>query len=821
VNTFQVDLATPAFYEWPLDRFIGLTLRGGELPLWNPHQAAGAPVVANYSTRVFFPYQMLLDVSPLAWWDYAFVLRLWIAGWLTYCFLARAGLGWTAAALGGLFYMLSGAFTWFVNLEQFVNAAMVIPLLFLAVEAFVSKADARRAAYIALATGLTLLAGQPEIAIYALIAAGLYGIVRARAGPGHAAGARSLMAWGPPAVLLGFAVAAPVLLPFAAHLPRAFHLHVVGMEMGVRAPAPASFAVSLFVPSFFELPTFLRAMPDNGQWDYLGGYGGVLAVFLALAGLAGPQWSAAPRRRGPLLFFTVVCAWIVLKNFGIQPFDWIGRLPLLNQVWTPRWAGPTWCFALSVGAAFGLARFEEARDRGRAVLARVLLALTVVLIGVALLAALAMSTLDAFVAPLWDFVWPGAVGGQVVAAAILALSAVILLRLEGIPLAVTLLGLAVVERWLPIPRGYAPAWLALRLVPVGLGLAAVGLCVFRRRFLAGACASAALVAALGLDFTAPFGLPDRPRDPAMPPPVVEFLKARAGYDRIMGDHRVIPPNYASVFGLYDVRSVDALAVDWFAGFVSEGLRTSSPAWWHALWFTGNSPPYEQATLQRDLWLRRRGYSLLSVRYIVAPPDVDLNADTRGELGRLPVVYRDDAVVWENPAALPRAFVVGEWTSAPDSARARGLALSGAFDLREVAVVEGAPAGGGGAHGHAEIVAYAATRVALDVEASGPALVVLTDTFYPGWRATIDGAPAPVYRVDGIVRGVFVGAGRHRVAMRFFPPSQALGFGLAAVALTVLGCMLARPRARDGPPREPAHRRSRSLEVAPSPAVKSG
>lgn len=788
VSTFDVDMATPAFYEWPLDRYVGARLRRGELPLWNPHQGAGTPLVPNYSTRVFFPYQMLLDVSPPALWDLLFVLRLWIAGWLTYCFLARAGLGFAPATLGGLLYMLSGVFTWFVNLEQYVNAAMMAPLFFLAVEVFVAAPGARPAAFVAAAVGLNLLAGQPEVTACALLAGGLYGIVR-WLGTDRRRGVRAA-SLGLAGVLLGFALAAPLLVPFAAHLPNAFHLHASGGDMGVRDPAPSVLAVALFVPTFFELPTLPRTKPDNGRWDFLGGYGGVLAPYLALAGLAAPGWSVSRRRRAALLFFAAVWGWLVLKNFGVPPFDWIGYLPVLDQVWTPRWAGPTWCFALSAAAAFGLARLVEADEPTPSVRARLLLSAAAVLLGVGYLAASAMRAIEPIRAVLWGFVWPGAFGGQAVAAAVVGLALAALFRLRGADLGIALLGLALAERWLPIPRGYAPDWLALRLVPVGLGLLAVGCLVPRARAVAATCAGAALIAALALDHTAPFGLPDR-RDPAVPPPVVRFLHERGGYDRIMGDRAVIAPNYASVFGLYDVRYVDALAVDWFQRFVTEGLETVPRRWWHALWFTGDPErPGRRAApgeaLEEDLRARLRGYSLLSVRYVVVPPGVDVNRRAGGR--PFPLVYRGEADVYENAAALPRAYVVGEWRPAEGPAEARARALDGALDFRHRAVVEGAAAGSSGAQGRAEIVEYTGNRLALDVDASGPALVVLTDTFYPGWRARVDGTPAPIHRVNGVVRGVFVTAGRHRIEMRFFPPSQALGLAAGALAAVACGLM---------------------------------
>ncbi len=810
INTFDVDMATPAFYEWPLDRYIGAALRRGELPLWNPHQAAGTPLVVNYSTRVFFPYQLLVDLSPFALWDFLFVLRLWIAGLATYGFLARAGLGWTPATLGGALYMLSGVFTWFVNLEQLANPAMVAPLFFLAVEAFAASPDSRRAALVAASVGLNLLAGQPEVALYVLVTGGLYGLVRwLTAYRGTLAQARRAAGWAAVAILVGFALAAPLLVPFAAHLGQSFHLHETGGDMGVRDPASPVLAVALLVPSFFELPTFERYKPNNGIWDFLGGYGGALAVFLLLAGLAGPSWPAASRWRVPLVFFGGVWIWIVLKNFGVHPFDWIGRLPLFDQVWTPRWAGPTWCLALAAGAAFGLQRYVDAGPAGAATRARVLLCVAAVLLSVGVLGGYSTRALEQAMTTHWSFVWPGAIGGQVLAGLLLVLAAVSLLRLRGGALGVALLGLVLVERWFPIPRGWAPDWLAFRLVPAGLGLFAVALLLLRQRAGATAAAAVALAVAVLLEETAPVGLPDR-RDPAAVPPVVEFLRERGGHDRIMGDRRVLAPNYASVFGLYDVRYVEALAVRWFDRFVFEGLETAERLRWYSLWFTGEPERSEvkggliyvyPASLEHDLRHRLRGYSFLGVRYFLAPLGLDLNSRARTEGERFPVIYRNEVVVYENPAALPRAFVVGEWEHAADPGEARTRALSEGFDLRGRAVVEAPRGRPGGGRGHAGIVEYRPNSLTLDVAASGPALVVLTDTFYPGWRARVDGAPADIHRVNGVVRGVFVDGGRHRITMRFFPRSQ--GAGLLAGGGGLAACAAMAYRRRYGLSRAPA------------------
>jgi uncharacterized membrane protein YfhO len=62
------------------------------------------------------------------------------------------------------------------------------------------------------------------------------------------------------------------------------------------------------------------------------------------------------------------------------------------------------------------------------------------------------------------------------------------------------------------------------------------------------------------------------------------------------------------------------------------------------------------------------------------------------------------------------------------------------------------------------------RMELEVEAQSRGLLVLSENYYPGWRATIDDQPAPIYRVDSALRGVVVPRGHSRVVLRYAPAS---------------------------------------------------
>jgi hypothetical protein len=76
------------------------------------------------------------------------------------------------------------------------------------------------------------------------------------------------------------------------------------------------------------------------------------------------------------------------------------------------------------------------------------------------------------------------------------------------------------------------------------------------------------------------------------------------------------------------------------------------------------------------------------------------------------------------------------------------------------------------------------EIALEIDAEGPALLVVTDSIFPGWHARVDGAERPMLRANGLARGIELSPGRHRVTMRYEPSSFRLGLVVSSLSLLV-------------------------------------
>jgi uncharacterized membrane protein YfhO len=139
----------------------------------------------------------------------------------------------------------------------------------------------------------------------------------------------------------------------------------------------------------------------------------------------------------------------------------------------------------------------------------------------------------------------------------------------------------------------------------------------------------------------------------------------------------------------------------------------------------------------------------------------------------------------NTLALPRAWLVYRTEPVIDYEDAWRRIQNPDFRPEQVAVVENGPRLARQGSGQIEVVGYGPNQVRLVVHTDTPALLVLSDVFYPGWQAYVSDAKVPIYRTDATFRGMLVPAGSHEVEMRFRPRSFISGLGLASVGLLTL------------------------------------
>ena len=180
--------------------------------------------------------------------------------------------------------------------------------------------------------------------------------------------------------------------------------------------------------------------------------------------------------------------------------------------------------------------------------------------------------------------------------------------------------------------------------------------------------------------------------------------------------------------------------------------------------------------------------LLNVKYVLWP-DYQFGQSISG----MPVVSRtalQNGSPYETileDAGLPRARLVGAATVKSD-AEAVPYMLSDAFDpVREVVLVEPSPLELDGAPpiGGVTWLSRTPNELSLSVTTERPALLIVADNWFPAWRATVDGADAPVLRAYHTLRAVPVPAGQHEVVMRYQSDAVARSLWISMILLVGL------------------------------------
>jgi hypothetical protein len=172
-----------------------------------------------------------------------------------------------------------------------------------------------------------------------------------------------------------------------------------------------------------------------------------------------------------------------------------------------------------------------------------------------------------------------------------------------------------------------------------------------------------------------------------------------------------------------------------------------------------------------------GRRMYGVAYtIAATPQPDAGDEVFAGASGMKVYRRD---------AFPRAWAVHELVRVPNIAEGNILVNQDPGSFRRKAHMEGPPphVEPCAAADTVQLIEHAPDRLAIRAEMACDGMVVLSDAFYPGWRARVDHRPAEIHQVDGAMRGVAVPRGTHTVTMRYRPVSVYLG-----AALTLLGIL---------------------------------
>jgi len=757
------------------------------IPLWDPYIMGGAPYLADMQSAIFSPFSLPAYVLPF-WWSLSVIAVLKVlVGCMGAFLLGRVfKMRFAGALLCGAVYGF-GLFLVVWLAWPLTNVFPLIPWMLVATERVIRRPGPLAIVGLAGVVALQFFGGHPESSFDALVATVAFFVLRVLQEPGgvgaavSGAGGRGesrtrvlvRTGWRPCvafviAVGLGTALAAVAILPFVELLHQSSDL--TSRPRGA-VSVPAHWYFSALLPNYFP-----------GVFKMLTGfYAGAFSLVLAIIALFRIR-----AERIAVAVFAAVCILVVL---GIQPvFGAIVHLPGFRDTYNTR-LSILYLLGVALLAGWGLDDLTQRRPKGRQ--AVVFTGLAVALLAFPIILVLATGAVSGrLFSRAFEVAW-----GFAPSPSLSQAQALPIIRLSALIIWIVFAGVAALLLYARIRLGLGATAFAVLTVLVILAD------LFR--------------AGMGFNPAIPDSQAQQPVTAAIRYLQHEGLARFVGVEPIVGINP-LPPDVNLRYDLYDARGYDFPVIARFGEMWTRYVAPPTPL---LPLDTTTVPYYNLATDPATL----RILSLLGVRNIMlekGEPTLHLPGVRVGYNG-------SDATIYTNDNALPRAWVVSGQDVVSDDAQALTTIGSAAFDPRQQVVTDtplpGITKGAvSAAPGATSITTYDSQRVAVRVDAKRTSELVLSDTWYPGWQATVDGHSVPIDRVDYTLRGVAIPPGRHQVVFTYAPASFRTGWvvslGAAIIWLVELALGLRRAPRPGRRGRRPSGRGRHVMPAGGSQAV---
>lgn len=734
----------------PLRLSLRQAVSQGSLPVWSWTFGGGYPVGCDVQSGLFYPLQAF-DLTGLVTPERSFAVSAWLhfllAGVGMWVFLGGCGIGIAGRLAAALGYMGSGFLAGHVMHVHLVWQAAWLPWLLVALGWLWRKPSLARAAVAGVPLGMMLLAGQPQIAFYGACAWGAWTLL---APLPDGVGRGRAVAWSAAAAAFGLLLGAGPYLP-------ALDLYAASSRAELGAGHGGVFEMALDPPYWLLVlhPFIYGSYADN---DYFGGAHhyevcGYLAAPVLVLGLVGLISARAENRRLAAALAVLAVVALFMAAARQNPLYYLfGRWPPLGSFRAhARWV-LLWCMSWSALAGIGADSLCSAPRR------------KIIALGTLVLA-----------------VW---VGVPIFARAARPLAVGILAARKASEESAERKAAQKYEAMLKCLSWRDPYWAGLGLTgaallaagTAGLSGVAVGLCL----------ATAAVEGAIYAHSYLPAVPVAYYREPPQTARVIMSDPGLLYVDPACREHQRPPPTYRG------------WSRDGTAYYVAEreAMRPNRSALWGVAGARCEMPlaPASQVrtmselvpALLADPRTRPAGYRLLAslgVKWVIVPPD-------RAPAGSSPVATTMYSALYRVPDAQPPIRVcTGPIVSV--GSEALGPAEVESLPSAKSALVTGRvklPPGDGQIK---QAVAGADGSLSLVADISRPSVVLLGVPLFPAHKATIDGRPATLVRVNGYCAGLILPAGRHRVMLTYDTTRFRQGALLYVSAWAILFVALAR------------------------------
>lgn len=795
--------ALPANYGWdavsplyPFKLISALIWRNGEVPLWNPYMYCGIPLLANIQSGVFSLPDVLFYLFPdTLGYSYMLILYTVLGGTFTYIFMRVLGIGRFGSLISSIAIIFQG-----YCIEQLVYRIYIATLLWFPLSlAFIEKAITRQSYRYSIMSGLALgglfLGGVAQDGLYLLVGWIAYAFFRSLhiyKTKKEVINKKTLLLIVGAALFIGLNIGAVQFLPTMELIPLSNRTLMAEKysEWNYFSPKGGflSFLIMSFVPYFFGCGSEGVRMPPLPSWlnlpiiPFPRYYVGILPFLFALI-------AAVFRRDWVSYFFTFIAVSVILFLLAVcSPLKVIITyvIPGFNLVIHER-ALLVYFFSAAVLAGLGADYLITKSDSIKVPVRK----FTKIIASIWGLIAFIFFSLTIFMYFL---------RGKIIETGRAYIDA------HG---ANTALHPHSLEYYYD-KLNYYYSWFFEHLsifkptigIPLLVSLCSIGLlwAFVTRKRISKTVFQIIAILIITADFLYvgwkfyPFTSPDYLYPETK---VTSFLKAKQEQEIFRVLPCVMEKQPESLGGIEQFENpfegspkrINTPGDRIYGGGVLMAYGIQNVVGFEAIWprrYIDFKSAVKGETMTDTQQLYWKNYSskildMLNVKYLISKEDL---TNKKFKL----ILVDGDVKVYENLNVIPRIFLVPKVKVMGEADILTELQKED-FNPLEYVLLEETPqelkdASVSLLDSSAHIIKYSANEVIIETEMHGNGFLVISDTYYPGWKAYVDDAPKRIYRADYLLRSVYLTEGRHNVHFVYDPISFKLG---ASISLGTIIC----------------------------------
>ncbi len=706
-------------------------IKQGSIPLWNPYNFSGSPLLANYQSQVFYPLSLLYYIFPqVTAWTILILLQPLLGSVFLYLFATEIGLSMTGALTAAILFNFSSFASVWIEFNTVWHTILWLPLLLYLIERGVKQKKFVLWQQILFMFGLfsAITAGHPQDFLNSFFFLVIYITVRVL----------TLTTWSRKEkimfiirhlsyiILIPFLLAAPQLLPT-----------IELFKNSARVTHDYQQILSNMLVQWWQLPLLViqdffgnPATKTNITGDYVGKTLsiGVTGFILAMVGI----WRSPPSFHKKFLIITTFVVLLITLNSPLTQLLYRYPIPIMSTG-TPARILFLLSFSFALLAGFGIDAIKTQKKS--------LLPFVVFFIGL-----LALFWLFALFHPLT----PG-----------LIYSAQSFASMKRVMLLSSAIGFIIIM--ILFLRKYTP-------------LTTYGFIIV-------------LVAELSYSFIK-FN-PFVPSSFVFPENVVmQFMKNNAGIYRYWGyGTAAVEANFATQTQTYSTDGTDPLNLRWYNEFIQSSKKGTIAKTFNRTTRSDAqiAPGYGANDLPSNTF-RLKIMDLLGVKYVINRSENPMSDKTFPIDRFKPVWQKDTWTIFENLKAAPRFFLTTDVVGYTNDIDFEKLFFNENSDYRTVYLqnndITRIPKFTGVKHS-ITLMSYTPNKIVFSTDTDGKQLLFLSDTYDTGWTALIDGNTTDVLKADWAFRALVVPGGLHTVVFMYYPRSFRIGIYVCALGLFFL------------------------------------